>query len=222
MRGKLIALEGIDGSGKATQQDLLGKKLEADGKSVFFTKCPRYDSFYGKLLSRYLNGEFGSIDEVNPYILSLVYAMDRLGVKKDVDNALDNGKIVVANRYVYSSAGFMAGKVNDEDERKKYQEWLFDMEFKENKLAKPDIVVLFDTDPKIGQELVQKKDKSDHSSEKLDMHEADLEYEERVRKIYLELAAKNNWIVVDCVKDGKMMSEEEISAIVWDKVKGLV
>src|SRR5580692_11000422 len=98
--GKLIALEGIDGSGKRTQLDLLARDIEARGLPALRISFPRYDSSFGKLVARYLNGEFGSLETVDPHLSALLYAGDRLEAKADIHAALAAGKIVLADRYV--------------------------------------------------------------------------------------------------------------------------
>src|ERR1700758_5893037 len=102
-RGKLIALEGIDGSGKGTQLDLLVSDLAARGRTTLRISFPRYESSFGKLVARYLNGEFGSLETVAPHLSALLYAGDRLEAKAEIESALSRGKIVLADRYIGST-----------------------------------------------------------------------------------------------------------------------
>src|ERR1700688_465190 len=113
-RGKLIAIEGIDGSGKRTQLDLLSSELDARGLATFRISFPRYDSFFGKLVGRYLNGEFGALDAVDPHLSALLYAGDRLEAKPDIDAALSAGKIVLADRYIASNMAHQSARVSHE------------------------------------------------------------------------------------------------------------
>src|ERR1700693_5847032 len=113
-RGKLIALEGIDGSGKRTQLDLLARELDARGLATFRISFPRYESFYGKLVGRYLNGEFGPLGAVDPHLSALLYAGDRLEAKPEIEAALSAGKIVIADRYIGSNMAHQSARVPPE------------------------------------------------------------------------------------------------------------
>src|SRR5258708_18137915 len=99
-RGKLIALEGIDGSGKRTQLDLLAEELDARGLATFRISFPRYESFFGELVGRYLNGDFGPLGALDPRLSALLYAGDRLEAKPEIEAALSSGKIALADRYL--------------------------------------------------------------------------------------------------------------------------
>src|SRR6202021_2375686 len=113
-RGKLIAIEGIDGSGKGTQLDLLSGELDARGLATFRISFPRYGSFYGKLVGRFLNGEFGALGGVVPHLSALLYAGDRLEAKPEIEAALSAGKIVLADRYVGSNLAHQSARVPPE------------------------------------------------------------------------------------------------------------
>ncbi len=110
-RGKLIALEGIDGSGKLTQLDLLARELDARGLATFRISFPRYESFFGKLVGSYLNGDFGALDAVDPHFSALLYAGDRLEAKSEIEAALSSGKIVLADRYIGSNMAHQSERV---------------------------------------------------------------------------------------------------------------
>src|ERR1700732_324131 len=109
--GKLIAIEGIDGSGKRTQLDLLASALNARGVDTFRMSCPRYETFYGKLVGRYLNGDFGALDAVDPHLSALLYAGDRLEAKPEMDAALSAGKIGLADRYIGSNMAHQSARI---------------------------------------------------------------------------------------------------------------
>src|SRR5579863_3581138 len=121
-RGKLIALEGIDGSGKRTQLDLLTGALDARGLSTFRISFPRYESFYGKLVGQYLNGEFGALQAVDPHLSALLYAGDRLEAKPEIEAALANGKVLLADRYIGSNLAHQCARVAVE-RRPEFLEW---------------------------------------------------------------------------------------------------
>ncbi|MBU1031890.1 hypothetical protein KKE03_03145 [Patescibacteria group bacterium] len=195
----LVVIDGIDGSGKSTQIELLKKKLNFETISF-----PRYeDNLYGKLVKRYLEGEFGSINEVDPYLLALAYAGDRVLAKSQIKKWLNEGKLVLTNRYVSASKAHLGANL-PENQREEFFRWLDQLEYKENKIPKEDLVILLTVDPKIGQKNVQ----GVHGP---DIHEENLKHLEDANKIYLGLAKKeNNWYVVDCMKGDQMGSQEEI------------
>lgn len=202
--GKLIVIDGIDGSGKSTQVELLKEYLASQGLAWEAISFPRYeDNIYGKLVKRYLEGEFGSINEVNPYLMSLAYAGDRTLAKPLIERWLSERKLVLANRYVSSSKAHLGANL-PEGKREEFFKWLDVLEYKENKIPKEDLTILLTVDPKIGQKNVQ----GIHGP---DIHEENLKHQQEANKIYLGLAkAESNWYVVDCMKDGEMRSKESI------------
>ncbi len=214
-QGKLIVIEGIDGSGKTTQINLLVKSLAEKKIPYELISFPRYeDNIYGKLVKRYLEGEFGSISEVNPYLMVLVYAGDRFLAKSLLEKWLSDGKVVLVNRYVSSSKAHMGANLPKQS-RQEFFEWLDELEYKTNGIPKEDLTILLSIDPKIGQENV--------AGRLSDLHEENLGHLEKANEIYLSLAKKeNNWYVVGCMKDGEMASPEdihqEIIRIVYDKI----
>src|ERR1700693_5391726 len=127
-RGKLIALEGIDGSGKLTQLDLLARELDARGLATFRISFPRYESFFGKLVGSYLNGDFGALDAVDPHFSALLYAGDRLEAKSEIEAALSSGKIVLADRYIGSNMAHQSERVPPE-QRDEFIGWLKRLEY---------------------------------------------------------------------------------------------
>jgi dTMP kinase len=139
-RGKLIALEGIDGSGKGTQLDLLASELDRRGLDTFRISFPRYESFYGKLVGRYLNGDFGSLDAVDPHLSALLYAGDRLEAKPEIEAALSAGKIVLADRYIGSNMAHQSARVPPE-QREEFFAWLKRLEYGLYALPMEDLVV---------------------------------------------------------------------------------
>ena len=202
-KGSLIVIEGIDGSGKTTQIDLLVKAL-AEKKIAFeVISFPRYgDNSYAELVARYLEGEFGSINEVNPYLISLAFAGDRLLAKPEIEKWLHGGKIVLANRYVSANKAHMGAHL-PENQREEFISWLDSLEYQTHKMPRENLTILLKVDPKTGQKNV--------SHRLSDLHEESIKHLEEANKIYLELSKKeNNWQVVDCMKDGQMKSPEEI------------
>lgn len=215
-RGKLIVIEGSDGSGKATQTKLLIKRLKKKGKKVATIEFPQYyKSFFGKLVGRYLHGEFGGVNQVNPYLASILYAGDRLDAKKKMEKLLAKGRITVADRYSPSNLAHQAAKFKTEREKKKYIRWVENLEYKENKIPKPDLVLYLYVPVEISQKLIKGKKK--------DIHEKNVKYLKKVEKIYLELTRKRkNWVKVKCVEKGEILSREKIHDLVWKIVKKYV
>lgn len=205
-KGLLVVIEGIDGAGKTTQIGLLEQHLASQGRAlqVEVINFPRYeDNLYGALIRRYLEGEFGNINEVNPYLLALAYAGDRVLAKPMINNWLNEGKIVIANRYVSSSKAHLGANL-DEEMMEEFMEWINQLEYQTNGMPKPDLNILLKVDPKIGQQNALK----DHQ---VDIHEKSLDHEEKAAQIYFELSKKEpNWIVIDCMKDGTMKSKDAI------------
>jgi len=214
-KGKLIVIEGSDGSGKTTQAKLLLDYLQSKKIASAYISFPRYEaSVWGKMIRRFLNGEFGQLD---PYFASMLYAGDRLTAAPKIRKWLDEGKVVVCNRYVASNAGHMAAKFKSQSEKSKYIAWLEQLEYEENGIPKEDAVVLLEVDAATSRVLMKNR--------KLDIHEKDLKYQEEVHKVYDVLAKKKgNWIKVDCTKNGGILPPLEIHNKVAEmlKIKGYV
>jgi dTMP kinase len=223
MQGKLIVIDGTDGSGKATQTKLLVEKLKKVGHSVEVADFPRYGQRSAVLVEDYLNGKFGTAEEVGPYRASIFYAVDRYAASSEIKKWLEEGKIVVSNRYVSASMGHQAGKIKDKKERDKFLVWLEDLEFNLFKIPKPDINILLYMPPSIGQELVDKKGHRDYvNGTKKDIHEADLNHLKDAAEAYQYVAKKYNWIVIDCAPENKLKTIEEIHNMIWEKIKDII
>ncbi len=206
---KLIVIEGLDGSGKATQAGLLAENLRAGGAvSVRKISFPNYDSPSSSLVKMYLGGEFGSRpDDVNAYAASSFFAVDRYaGFKKDwqADYA---GGIIIADRYTTSNAIHQCSKL-PESEWDAYLGWLFDYECRLLGIPAPDTVAYLRVDPAVGQRLLAKR--YEGHMEKEDIHERDREYLARCQKAAAYCAEKLGWKTVECARDGEMRPIEEI------------
>ncbi len=179
---KLLVIDGIDGSGKTTQIELLKKFLASRGTPYEVISFPRYgNNKYTDQIEKYLKGEL----KVDSETIAKAYAGDRMLAKPKIEEWLNEGKLVIANRYISANIAHLG------------------VDLKED-MPKADLTILLDVDPKVGQENVL----TIHGK---DIHEQDLKHLQKARKIYLELAKlKPNWVVVDCMKDGKMKSPEEI------------
>jgi dTMP kinase len=219
-RGKLIALEGIDGSGKRTQLDLLASELDARGLATFRISFPRYDSFYGKLVGRYLNGEFGALDAVDPHLSALLYAGDRLEAKAEIETALSAGKIVLADRYIASNMAHQSARVPPEL-REEFFAWLRRLEYGLYALPVEDLVIFLRVPVTEANRLVGLKPVRAYTTLRRDIQEADIEHLEQTAIIYDRLATEANWERIECINtlSGQLYSPEEIHRAVVQAVE---
>ncbi|MFA6525037.1 MAG: thymidylate kinase [Patescibacteria group bacterium] len=223
LKGKLIVLDGTDGSGKKTQTDLLLARLEKEGFAKEYADFPRYGKRSAVMVEDYLNGEFGKADEVNPYTASLFYAMDRYSASKDLRRSLNEGKIVIANRYVSSNMGHQGGKIKDVKDREKYFAWLDNMEYNQLGIPRPDATIILYVPAKIAQGLVGKKEAREYLKGKThDIHEEDLNHLENAEKTYMEAAEKYGFHIVNCVENDELLSREVIHEKVWEVVSSII
>lgn len=218
MKGKLIAFEGTDGSGKGTQLSLLVEDLKARSIPYETLDFPRYgESFFGDLAGRMLAGDFGGVDAVAPELAVLPYACDRWLIKNDLKKWLEEGKIVISNRYTASSAVYQAAKL-PVDKQYAFLDWVYKLEQEVIGLPKEDLVLFFHVPVELSQELVnQKSQRSYLGDKKKDIYEESTAIQESVERLYLELAThKSNWKTIECVKDKKLRTREEIQKDILD------
>lgn len=220
MRGKLIVFEGADGAGKTTQAKLLLEFFKKNKIPVSYISFPRYkESLWGKMVARYLAGDFGNGDEVDPYLASMLYAGDRLSAADQIKKWLSDGKVVVCNRYVGSNLAHMGAKIKSASWRIKikYIKWLEKLEYEENKIPREDLVIFLHVPVDVSRNLI--------GDRKLDIHEKDLNYLEKVVQVYKELAeSRKNWERIDCTASGKILRPEEIHKKVLEVLskKGII
>lgn len=222
-RGKLIALEGIDGSGKRTQLDLLAHEFDARGLTTFRISFPRYESFYGKLVGRYLNGEFGALGGVDPHLSALLYAGDRLEAKPEIEAALSAGKIVLADRYIGSNMAHQSERIPP-DEREEFFVWLKRLEYGLYGLPAEDLVVYLRVPVAEAHRLVGEKSARTYTRLKRDIQEADMKHLEQTAIIYDRLATEANWARIDCTDTGSghLHSPEEIHRAVLQALESRI
>ena len=221
MKGKLIVIEGLDGSGKATQTAKLFDALNDKGLSIRKVSFPNYKSDSSAPLRMYLSGKFGSSpDSVNPYAASSLFAVDRFaGYKSDWGSFYDNGGTILADRYTTSNAIHQCSKL-PEEKWEGFLEWLFSYEYELMGIPAPDCVIYLRVDPEVSQELLGKR--YDDHEEKKDIHERDVEYLRRSRRAADYCAEKLGWLTVECVEEGRMRTIGEIAAEVEEKVSGII
>ena len=210
MGGRLIVIEGLDGSGKGTQAAMLCEALSARGLPVRKVSFPNYESQSSALVKMYLAGEFGTDpNAVNAYAASSFYAVDRYaGYKKDWGAFYEEGGIVVADRYTTSNAVHQCSKLPKE-EWDRFLEWLFDFEYRLMGIPEPEKVIYLQVDPSVSQKLMTGRYHGDES--KKDIHESNLAYLDRSREAAQYCAEKLNWHTVHCVREGQMRSIQDIS-----------
>ncbi len=218
--GKFIVIDGSDGAGKKTQSDILIESLKKQGHSVAYYDFPQYEkTFFGKMVGRYLNGEFGEADQVSPYLASLLYAGDRWQASTAIKNDLALGKIVVSNRFTQSNMGFQTAKFTTQAKKTEFLTWLDELEHNIYDIPKPDLVIYLYVPYKISQSMVDQKGSRNYTKLKRDIHEKNSDFLKRVEKTYLELAdIYPEWEKIDCsCKDGIL----EIQAI-SEKVRQVI
>ena len=213
-----IVLEGLDGAGKSTQIRMLRQLFADRGVESEYVHFPRFDSpVYGQLIARFLRGEFGGVQEVDPYLVALIFAGDRADAAPQIRQWLAEGKAVVLDRYVYSNVGFQCAKLPAGEERDRLTDWIVNLEFGHNALPRPDLSLFLDvpfafTERKLSE--VREGDDRDYLQGGQDIHEASLQLQQDVRSVYLASAAKDPSLrVVDCSDaSGAMESPEGIFA----------
>ena len=218
--GKLFVIDGTDGSGKQTQFDLLKKHLTEDGIEYRTVSFPNYDSPSSSLVKMYLSGEFGeNAKDVSPYIASTFYAADRYATfKKDLKEYYDNGGIILADRYTTANMVHQAGKITDENEREKYLNWLFDLEFNIYGLPVPSEVFFLNMPPEKVEELIKNRENKFTHNDKKDIHERDSKHLEDSYNAACSLVGKYNWNEVKCVKDEEIRTREDIHSEIYNIV----
>lgn len=218
MTGKFIVIEGTDGSGKGEQTVRLAKRMKDSGMTVAPFDFPRYAEPSAWFVSQFLNGNFGTIDEVGPKTASLFYALDRYAAAPEIRKALTESDVVISNRYVASSLGHQGSKYDDVNERKKYFEWNNDLEYGINGIPKPDLNIILHIPAEIAQALVDKKMERQYlSGKKRDIHEADIHHLKRAEETYKQLAElyPSDFTVVECVENGQLLSIDAVHEKVW-------
>ena len=207
--GKLIVFEGTDGSGKSTQFALLTKRLQAMGVDFRTMVFPQYSEPSSSLIRMYLGGEFGARPaDVNAYAASTFYAVDRFASYRKVWGAYyKNGGLMLSDRYTTSNAVHQASKV-PEAQREEFFRWLYEFEYRHMELPKPDIVIYLDVPTELTEQMMRRREQA--TSTHADIHEQNMEYLSLCRRTGLEAAKYYGWTIINCARDGKMRSIEEI------------
>jgi dTMP kinase len=213
-KGRLIVIEGLDGSGKETQSRLLYEKLEEWGEKVMRISYPRYEKESSALVKMYLRGDFGeNPDEVSPYISSTFFAADRYAsYKTEYENFYNEGGIVIADRYTTSNMMHQGCKIRDKKERQRFLDWLWDLEFNLYKIPIPDKVMFLDIPPSFSMERIKdRKNKITNESQK-DIHESNELHLRNAYEAAAEMVDKYDWTRIDCLKNGEPKTIGEINS----------
>jgi len=220
-RGKFIAIEGIDGSGKRTQIDLLSRALEARGVAHVRYSFPRYESTFGRLVARYLNGEFGQLEAVDAHLSALLFAGDRFECKAELEAALAEGKTVLADRYIGSNLAHQTARVGAQ-RREEFVSWLKRIEYGIYGLPVEDLVIYLRLPAVEAHRLVGLKSTRDYTNLQRDLQEADLKHLEQAALVYDRLATEPNWVTVECfdATAGELRPPEVIHRAVMAAVEG--
>jgi dTMP kinase len=212
-RGKLIAIEGIDGSGKRTQLEWLKNALAAGGHRTYLTGFPKYDSWFGDMVGQFLNGELGPLESVDPHFTALLYAGDRFEAKMEIEEALAGGKIVLADRYIGSNMAHQTARVSSE-KRPAFLNWIEHLEYQIYGLPRENLVLYLRVPPMQAQRLVAQKSARTYTPATHDLQEASLRHLEDAGRMYDLLSKRANWVTIQCFDAAHhaMRAPEEIAA----------
>ncbi len=220
IKGSLIVVEGLDGSGKETQTKRLFERLTTDGVQVKKIEFPRYDSESSALIKMYLRGDFGDkAADISPYVASTFYAVDRYAsYKQDWQQFYLEGGIVIADRYTTSNFVHQAGKIGDVQERERFLNWLWDFEYNLYKLPIPDAVFFLDVPPEYNEKLMADRNNKFTGAQEKDIHERDINH---LRESYLsatDIVRRYNWTRIECVKEDRLRSIQDINDEIYSAV----
>jgi len=211
-----IVIEGLDGAGKSTQLSKIEEMLRGRGLEFEYLHFPRFDApVYGDLIARFLRGELGSIENVNPYLVALIYAGDRNDAAATIRQWLQAGKVVIVDRYVYSNIAYQCAKMDNPAGKEQLKNWILNLEYKNNDIPRPDLSLFLDVPFKFTKRKLAENrtgDDRDYLNGKKDIHEASLTLQEKVRQVYLDCAVcDDSFKVIQCSDDqGEMLPPDDI------------
>lgn len=222
MKCKIIAIDGVDSSGKESQVLKLYDRLKEEGYRVRKLSFPNYDSESSALVKMYLNGDFGkNPNDVSPYIASTFYAADRYaGYKTDWGKFYESdADFLIFDRYTTANMVHQAAKIDDIEEKNKFLDWLWDHEFNLYKLPVPDCVLFLDMPPEYGQQLMQERANKITGKQQKDIHERNEDYLIHSYNNALYVAGKYHWIKINCVENKKIKTIDAIHNEIYLEVK---
>jgi dTMP kinase len=227
-KGKLIVIDGTDGSGKATQVEFLRKRLEKEGYTVKIIDYPEYyKNFFGKFIGHCLSEQYYNFLNVHPKISSVLYAADRWESKSETENWLKKGYVVIANRYVSANQIHQGGKIKNSVRRASFIKWLEEMEYGVFGLPKPDITFYLSLPIGLVLKLLKKRESSKmkraYLRKKKDVHERDVNFLKNSVKSALWLSKiQKNWVKINCSINDEILSREQIHEMIYQKVKKII
>jgi len=226
-KGKLIVIDGTDGSGKATQVAYLAEHLQKDGYKIKVVDFPEYyKNFFGKFIGHCLSEQYYNWLNIHPKIASVMYAADRFESSEEMRNWLKNGYIVIANRYVSANQIHQGGKITSAKKRNDFLKWLNQMEYEVFKIPRPDLTLYLSLPIELTLKLLKDRNnkmKREYLKKKKDVHESDVNFLINSRKSALKLVKEvPNFIKIECSKKGEILSRESIHEIVYEKVKKIL
>ncbi|MBO4841901.1 MAG: dTMP kinase [Bacteroidales bacterium] len=212
----LIVLEGLDGAGKSTQLKMVTSYFTSLGRKVEYLHFPRYAApVYGELIAKFLRGDFGAIDQVHPQLVALLFAEDRRDAAAGIRRWMDEGRVVILDRYVYSNIAFQCAKLDDAKEAAALRDWIFALEYQHNDIPRPTLNLFLDVpisfvDAKL--KLNRKGGDRAYLEGKADIHEADIRFQMKVREHYLDECRRDpQFIRIDCSDPrGEMLPAADI------------
>ena len=216
--GRFIAIDGLDGSGKGTQTDILVERLKSEGKKVRVLSFPMYENDSSLFARMYLDGKLGkNPSDTNAYTASMFFACDRyISYKTDwINDISDPDTYVIANRYTSANAVHQLSKL-PEEEWEDFLSWLWDFEFKKLGLPMPDDIVYLEVHPDVSLSLV--KSRSEETGRKIDIHENDTAYMFKCYDAALYVSKALDWVQISCVKDGKMRTREDVAEEIYTRL----
>ena len=225
-KGKLIVIDGADGSGKSTQINLLTKKLRNSGFKVKTIHFPHYENFFGGFIGHCLTEQYYNFINVHPKIVSVLYAADRWESSQEIKKYLDKGDVVLLDRYVSANQIHQGGKIANNKKRAEFIKWLDEMEYEVFKIPRPDITFYLSLPLHMIEVLLKERNKKSvraYAGNKKDVHEVDLEFKKNSQKSALWLAeTQKGWIKIDCVKDRVLDTRENIHQKIYEQVKKII
>lgn len=219
-----LVIEGLDGSGKSTQLKLLREYLEQHAVPYRYLHFPRLEKgVYGELVARFLRGEMGSNDQVDPYLVALIFAGDRADASETIRQWMKDGNLVIVDRYVYSNIAFQCAKLAGREEQNRLRDWILEFEFGYNNLPKPDLNLYLN----VPIEFTRRQLKNPRNGEdraylkgERDIHEENLGFQEQVRQVYLSLQEYvEDLKIINCTDaSGNMLPPEDISKLIIQQI----
>lgn len=212
-RGKFIVIDGVDGSGKATQTKLLVARLKRAGLAAQAVTFPRYGEKSAGLVEEYLSGKYGGSNEVDPYQASLFYALDRYGASFKIRDWLNQGKIVIADRYIAANMGHQGGKIANPLERKLFFDWLYRLEYEILNMPRPDLNIILHLDSDFIRRLI------DGRNNFQDIHEKDSGHLMRAEETFLEIAKTYpDFTIIECASQNEILPPVKINDLIWRQI----